>query len=173
MGFAGGSDGKDKKKAKVRKGTKTKARVRIYAKELMKGRSKKEAALAAGYSEATASQALAKIERPNQEYFERLMDRFIPDELLAQKVREGLDATVVKTATFEGEITDEKEYADMPTRARYIELAAEFKGRIRRNGGDTTVNLPITLVHAVPRPQHTPVAGQINGQVNGNGHHGN
>jgi hypothetical protein len=172
VGFAGGSEPKPEKKKRgtVRKRSTRTARVKVYARELLKGKSKKAAALAAGYSEAMASQAGARIERPNQEYFERLMDRFIPDELLATKVREGLESTVVKTATFEGEITDEREYADMPTRARYIELAAEFKGRVRRGAGDTQVNMPIMLVHGVPRPERATTKGT--GQVNGNGNNG-
>lgn len=168
MGFAagsGGDGGGNKKGAKAKPGKagkkpgkKKKAkrapspRVKIYAAEVLKGKSKKEAALVAGYSQSMADNPAHKIERPNQDYFRRLMDEHIPDELMAIKTREGLDATVIKIATFEGRITDAQAYADFPTRAKYLEMAAEFKGRVQRGGGQVNVNLPVMLVHSVPRP---------------------
>lgn len=163
MGFAAGSgddggskkgkaSGKPRKKAKKKKKRSPSPRVKIYAAKLLEGKSKKEAALTAGYSASMADNPAHKIERPNQDYFRRLMDEHIPDELMAIKTREGLDATVVKTATFEGAITDVKVFADFSTRAKYLEMAAEFKGRVTRGGGQVNVNVPVMLVHSVPRP---------------------
>ncbi len=156
VGFAGGSDRGSKRKKKGRaQSRKRSARLKIYSQQILKGKSKKDAALMAGYALSTAENAAQKIEKPNQDYFRQLMDRFVPDELMALKVREGLDATVVKTATADGEITDMQEFADFGTRAKYLELAAEFKGKIKR-GGDVNVAIPIMLHHSVPRPQRDP-----------------
>lgn len=47
---------------------------------------------------------------------------------LAQKIAEGLDATVVKPFAHEGVVIDEKTYIDYPTRAAYLNLAAKLGG---------------------------------------------
>jgi hypothetical protein len=52
----------------------------------------------------------------------------IPAEKIAQRIAEGLDAIEVRTATFEGKITDEKEYISWSERGRYTELAARLYG---------------------------------------------
>ena len=170
VGFASGAeDDKKKPKKGTGKGKKRKprlprtlagtliksenpTRLKQYAANLLAGMSKLEAAKDAGFPETVARNAKQKIEDPNRDYFTKLMDAFIPDELMAKKTREGLDATVVKIASFKGEITDVKEFADFPTRARYLEIAAEFKGRVQRGKGDVNLNMPVVLVHSIRRP---------------------
>lgn len=162
VGFSGGTgkSGKKKKKRKI-----TPAIVKLYAQALLKGKgrvSKRKAALSAGFPESMANNAKAKIEDVHREYFQRLADAVIPDELLITKLREGLDATEVKTANYEGKITGMEEFVDFKTRLAYLETAAEWKGRVSRRGaaGNTEINMPITLVHSVPRPNR-----DINGQT--------
>ena len=157
-GIGFGSDKSGKKGKGGRKKGPT-GKTKLYAQILIKSKgkiSKKAAALAAGFSEAMARNAKVKIEDVHREYFQRLADAAIPDELLIIKLREGLDATEVKTASYEGQITGMEEFVDFKTRHMYLETAAEWKGRVQRRGvgGNTEVNIPITLVHSVPRPNH-------------------
>src|SRR5262249_28120024 len=123
MGEVGFGAGKSKKAKSSKKSEKAKApnqtlarRLKIYSAMILAGKSKTEAALIAGWKKSIARNAKQKIERPNQEYFQRLADHFIPDELMMLRTRQGLDATVVKTASFQGTITDIQEFADYATR---------------------------------------------------------
>lgn len=45
----------------------------------------------------------------------------------------GLGATLVKTATHEGQITDEKEYIDWPTRHKYLETMLRVFGFLKQD----------------------------------------
>ncbi len=158
VGFAPEDKPKTKKKAGRKKGPT--ARVKLYAEMLIKSRgrlSKKACALAAGYSNYVAQNAKNSIEKPHAEYFRRLADVAIPDELLIIRLREGMDATRVVTATHEGIITDRVEFVDFKERREHITLAAEFKGIISRNGAQVAVNVPVTLVHSVPRPDRSTI----------------
>lgn len=154
-GIGFGSDKSGKKKPGRKKGPT--ARTRLYAQLLIKSKgklSKKAAALAAGFSESMADNVKVKIEDVHREFFQRLADAAIPDEILIAKLREGLDATEVKTASYEGKITAMEEFVDFKTRLAYLETAAEWKGRVSRRGvaGKTEINLPITLISSIPRP---------------------
>lgn len=131
VGFAGGSDKGGKKKGGRKKGAPPRGRVKLYAELLLKSKgrlSKRQAALAAGFPESMADNAKAKIEDPHRAYFERLANAICPDEVLLIKGRQGLDATKVIAATFEGQITDTREFADFSVRADYIKIMAAFKG---------------------------------------------
>lgn len=145
IGFGGGKNNekKERKKKEAPAVTNPHAsllkaltpRERKYIKERAKGKTKKRAALAAGYPESMANVAFREIEKPNVlEAFAALMDKYVPDDLIGQRLLEGTNATVVKTATFDGKITDAVEFVDFEQRRKYIELAAEFKGRVRRHG---------------------------------------
>lgn len=89
------------------------------------GMNKKDAALAAGFSSSMAWNAGAKIETPEVlgaiESFEKALVVGIPTATLVQKFAEGLEATVVKTAQRDGDITDVREFPDYPTRLQYLE----------------------------------------------------
>lgn len=103
----------------------------------IKGLNKKDAALEAGFPLSMAENAAAKIETPEViaaiEEFDRALVMVIPTARLVQKLNEGLDATVVKTAQFKGEITDEKEYVDYPTRLQYVREVALMSKRFTPN----------------------------------------
>lgn len=133
VGFSGGTENGEKKKRKGgrKKGATPRGRVKLYAELLLKSRgrlSKRQAALASGFPESMADNAKAKIEDPHREYFQRLANIICEDETLLLKAREGLDATKVIAASFEGQITDVREFADFTVRGDYIKLMAAFKG---------------------------------------------
>jgi len=59
-----------------------------------------------------------------------LMDRMgMTDVLLMKKLAEGLNANLVKTATSDGSITDERVYVDFSTRHQYLDTALKLKNR--------------------------------------------
>lgn len=68
---------------------------------------------------------------------------------LLTKLEQGLDAKVTKFATHLGEITDEKEYEDKATQARYLEIASSWQGldekRVRLSFDNAP---PMTLAQA-------------------------
>lgn len=91
-----------------------------------------EAARRAGYRgtqqslSAIGYENLKKLQLPVAE----LMDRMgLSDACLMQKLREGLDAVVTRTATDHGAISDEREYVDYPTRHSYLDTALKLKGK--------------------------------------------
>src|SRR5262249_19648058 len=121
---------------------------RRYLQERLKGKNKKLAALIAGYSESTAENALHKIETPVlRERFSRLARVVLPEEKLVLRLAEGLDATITKVVTHEGEVTDYVECVDYDQRRKYIELVAEFAQYVMPRGTQTNVglNVPITV----------------------------
>ena len=68
----------------------------------------------------------------------------LDDAMLAQKVLEGLNATVVEIVKYKGEITGEKAYVDYPTRAKYLEIIAKMKGLLREKA-DKKVSGTLTI----------------------------
>lgn len=70
----------------------------------------------------------ARIAQLREQVRKEFVEDKLPYSLLVTKISEGLEAEVVKTATFEGQISDEKSYIDFPTRGRYIELALKLRG---------------------------------------------
>lgn len=60
----------------------------------------------------------------------------IDDERLARVAAEGLSAMVVKTATFEGEISDEREYVDWNSRHKFWHDLNVIKGHMAPDGNE-------------------------------------
>lgn len=108
----------------------------------------------AGYSEAS-------IVDPNKNLldtkgFIELVGEILPDSELLAAHKAGLNATLIKTAQFEGSITDEKEYADYPTRHKYLETAYRIKGRLDAPNSDKTGDINVTLaIYGNTEYQHT------------------
>jgi hypothetical protein len=104
-----------------------------YVKNLMSGMTKKNAATAAGFSPSMARNAANRIETPEVrdeiQSLQKALLAEIPTGLLAEKLREGLNATTVKTARKDGKFTDEREFPDHRIRLRYIEKIASMSGR--------------------------------------------
>jgi hypothetical protein len=97
------------------------------------GMNKKDAALAAGFTLGMATNAAGRIETPEVlaaiESLEKGLLEGIPTELLIRKFAEGLDATTVKIAQRDGEITDVQAFPDYPTRLQYLEKIALISRR--------------------------------------------
>lgn len=98
-----------------------------------------QAALAAGYSKATATQAAHSIENPRVlTYMARLMDNAgITDEKLVAKIDEGLEAMRIQG-------TDDNfiEVADHNARHKYLDTALKLKQHYPKEEGATnTTNI--------------------------------
>lgn len=100
-----------------------------YVKERLKGKSKQQAALAAGYAATTARNVADAIETPDvKALFQRLIQQRIPMEKIAARLEEGMDATEVKVfATKEGIVMSDPLIA-WTERRKYAELAAQYGG---------------------------------------------
>jgi phage terminase small subunit len=104
------------------------AKQRKYVAGLVAGKSKKQAALEAGYAPSTAENAKQKIDRrPGvQELFQDLLeDAGVTDKLLAQRIREGLNATIVSKETAHAL---REVLIDFAERREMVELAIKMKG---------------------------------------------
>jgi hypothetical protein len=81
--------------------------------------------------------------------FDELMDmKGLTDEKLLQGVLDGTTAKKQVVATWEGAITDVKEFDDMPTREKYLQLLGRMKGRFidrhelsGKDGGDIILSV--------------------------------
>lgn len=118
------------KPAKPRKPTQKQVK---HAQGLLAGKSNRDAARQAGYKPNTYNHA-DRLMPALKLNFQELVRREIPPELVVKRLREGLDATTTKVATFEGEITDEAEYVDHGERRAHLELAAELGGYAEKKG---------------------------------------
>jgi hypothetical protein len=127
-----GEGGKGRKKVGAKKQARAlSGKQRKYLQQRIKGNSKTQAALLAGYSKSTALNATQKIETPAlREHLMQLAHITIPEAKILARLAEGLDATGIKFATHEGEITDFVECVDFETRRKYLELAAEWAGYV-------------------------------------------
>jgi hypothetical protein len=103
-------------------------RQRKYIKERVKGKTKKEAALAAGYSPTTALRT-NRIETPNvRKAFAEIIRNCVPGELIGRRIREGLDAVKTEFFSSDGIVTDQRETVAWSERREYAKLAAEYGG---------------------------------------------
>ena len=104
-------------------------RKRKYVKGIVEGKTKKQAALDAGYAESTAEKAKTHIETPDVRIaFAVLIREAVPAELLAKKIQEGLEAIETKFFQKDGEVVDSRDVIAWSERRQYAELAAEYGG---------------------------------------------
>jgi hypothetical protein len=158
FGGNGAGDGKPAKKKRARRGKAVAALKPRKAKVLagiLDGKSPRRAALEAGYSEHMADNANAKILTPDfrRTLVNEMERQGITDELLVERIKEGISSERVELAKYEGRISDERVYPDMEQRGRYVDRALELKGYIKRDPA-AQVNMPIMLVHSIPRPNY-------------------
>ena len=100
----------------------------VYVQGVLAGKTKKRAALDAGYALSTAENAAAKIETPHvREVLQDTIWQLIPPELIAQRLREGLDAEKTIFLRFGGKV-HERRVIDYAERLKYIVLAAKYGG---------------------------------------------
>lgn len=133
-----------------------------YVQGRLDGKSKKQAALDAGFSETMANHAADKIEtRDVREAFARLVREMVPPEQIAKTIAEGMAATETKFFSHEGVVQDQREVPAWSERRQYAELAAEYggyhvptKGDQGQGGGGVILILP-------GQPQPKPVDGKV------------
>lgn len=95
---------------------------------LKKPKTKKAVALAAGYSEGVAHNPHI-IENSCKGLLRKALTKAgVTEGFLAKRIKKGCEATKTEIAKFEGEITDEKEYEDLPTSRGFLQLACELRG---------------------------------------------
>jgi hypothetical protein len=121
-----------------------------YVQGRLDGKSKKQAALDAGFSETMANHAHDKIEtRDVREAFARLIREMVPPEQIAKTIAEGMAANETKFFSHEGVVQDKREVPAWSERRQYAEGAAEFAGYHapskddrERGGGGVIIILP-------------------------------
>ena len=93
------------------------------------GKSKKQAALDAGFSETKADHVADKIEtRDVREAFARLVREMVPPEFIAKTIADGMAATETKFFSHEGLVQDQRDVPAWSERRQYAEIAAEYGG---------------------------------------------
>lgn len=103
------------------------ARKRMYLESLAEGKTKRQSALDAGYSESVARTAKEHIETEDvREAFAALIREKVPAEKIAARIAEGLDAMETKFYSFQGMVFDEKDVISWTERREYAKLAAEY-----------------------------------------------
>jgi len=131
-------------------------RRRKYLKHRLDGKTKKAAAMLAGFSEESARNAAQVIETPlYRSLFAARAARVIPEEKLILRLAEGLDAVETKIVSHEGQITDFVDCIDFDQRRRYLELAMQVTRRVESVSvkDKTQVVVPIQIVTSIPRPE--------------------
>ena len=109
--------------------SKLKPRERKYLKARVGGKSKRAAALEAGYSVSMANAAGAKIEAGNvRDAFRALVRQEIPARHIVSRLKEGLDAMETKLFQKDGIVTDSRDLVEFSERRNYLELAAKMGG---------------------------------------------
>jgi len=99
-----------------------------YVKERLKGKNKKDAALAAGFPMSMALRS-NKVETPDvKKAFAEIIRRHISGEKIANRISEGLDAKETLFFQSEGIVTDHRDVISWSERRRYAELAARYGG---------------------------------------------
>lgn len=104
-------------------------RQRKYVEGIVDGKTKKQAAVEAGYSTSTAENAAAIIEGPDvRAAFEKLIRRNVDPNKIVQRLTEGLDASETKFFQHNGRVIETREVVDYARRREYIALAAKLGG---------------------------------------------
>ena len=82
----------------------------------------------------------------------------LTDEVIARKLREGLEAERLYLASFEGEFRDERKAPDVPTRLKAVELICRMRGHFvdrheisGKDGGDIVLEIRPATQKGGPR----------------------
>jgi hypothetical protein len=103
-------------------------RAREYVKGVVAGKSKRQAATEAGYSATVASHPGRKLDKQpgvQQLFLDILQHAGVTNELLARRIRDGLDATVVLRETLHAR---REVLIDFSERREMVELMLKTKG---------------------------------------------
>ncbi len=122
--------GQDRLPASVRR---LKPRQQKLITGVAQGLTARQAALEAGYTENTASNAKRDLlEKPAlKAAFADLMRAQIPDELVIQRLREGIDATETKFFAHNGNVKAERNVINYGERRAYLELRMRATGQLK------------------------------------------
>lgn len=124
---------------------------RVFQRALENGGNVTQAMKEVGYKQGT-------IHNPNNvtesDGWKLLMDKHLPDSILAKKHREGLNATTKKPHLIDRDdkgrpIYDYVKEDDYSVRHRYLETAYKIKGKIKEDGGGSITRilvLPAILI---------------------------
>lgn len=128
---------------------------RRYLANRLQGKSKKDSAIDAGFSQSIAHNATVKIESRAhvRAALEEAVLKAVPVSKFLRRLEEGFDATTVKVATMDGQITDFIEVADYGERRQYMDMYRECAGLGNNNSKGPIVTVPIQIVTSIPRPQ--------------------
>jgi hypothetical protein len=124
------------------------AKKQTYVEGRLEGKSKRQAALDAGYSTSMADHAAQKIETPDvKEAFAALIRSTISADEVAQTLRAGLQATESKFFAEKGVVQDQRDVVAWGERRLYAELIAEYGGYVsgnddQKHGGGVILILP-------------------------------
>jgi hypothetical protein len=121
------------------------------------GKSKRQAALDAGFSESMANHATDKIETKNvRETFSALVRETVPAEQIAKAIAEGISAKETKFFAHEGVVQDQRDVVAWSERRQYVQLAAEYGGYHAPDKGDRDQGGGVILLLPGP-PKPAPV----------------
>ncbi len=149
-----------------------------YVANRIAGMNKTKAAIAAGYSPKTADTMGAQIERTAgvRASFQELLRSAIPQELITQRLQEGVNATAKTYFQKAGEVTDEREDPDYATRHKYLETVVKlgdlYVDALRLQGADggdlpqtpLAVNLSLDFVNQTGSPVTPPTKDKRRGK---------
>jgi hypothetical protein len=138
-----------------------------YLEGRLAGKSKRQSALEAGFSQSMADHASTKIETSDvREAFAALIRQRVPPERLAKAIADGLDAMETKFFAEKGVVKDQRDVISWTERRQYAELAAKFAGyyapdkrEVEQPGG------VILIIPDGPRTAATPAKPTLEGTV--------
>jgi hypothetical protein len=129
-----------------------------YLEARMEGKSRRAAALTAGYSESMANHPFKIETKDVREAFAALIRETVPAERIAQVIMEGMGANETKFFSHEGVVQDKREVVAWSERRQYAELAAEYAGYHIPKKTDSNQGGGVILI--LPDAPKTVVAGK-------------
>lgn len=109
----------------------------VYVTGVLQGMKKKHAALKAGYKESVGTDVIEKSSAVKNALTQALYEIGVDPLAIAQKLKEGINATENKFFSHEGIVKDERIVEDFAVRQKYLRDILEVQGFIRNNNLDT------------------------------------
>ena len=108
----------------------------------VEGKTKTDAKRIAGYSETSSPHQIEQRNKSNGSVKDALIKIGLTEDVIAQKINEGLNATKKNYFSLDGIVTDERENPDYDARHKYTKTALEVRGDLEISG----VNLNLGLI---------------------------
>lgn len=120
-------------------------RLKAFTAGVIEGKTMQQAALDAGFAPSTAASA-GRVLLPRAKLtFAAILEHYAPLGKQAKKIAEGMEATHVSRASYEGRFLDEREDPDWETRRKYLELAAKMQGTLADEKASTAPPVSIQV----------------------------